>query len=224
MKEKLNQWLPILNQEFQKDYLIQIGKKVGQVKNLCPDLENIFKAYELTQPDKVKVVILGLDPYINGEACGLSFSCQSGKIPPSLRIIFKELLESGAVSEKRTNSDLSDWADQGVLLLNTVLTTERGRTLTHGAWGWQQFTGETLKYLAECSQPVVFMAWGNKAKESIDTYVRPFIKPTGGDKLILTSCHPAAQLYGGKTQFTGNGHFTAANEFLKTRNIPEVCW
>jgi len=203
--------------------MMSIGKKVGQIKNLCPDLENIFKAYELTQPSKVKVVILGLDPYINGEACGLSFSCQSRKIPPSLRIIFKELLESGAVSEKRTNSDLSDWANQGVLLLNTILTTERGRTLAHGAWGWQQFTGETLKYLAQCEQPVVFMAWGNHAMKSAQEYIIPYLG-NRTDKLVLMSCHPAAELYGGRTKFTGNYHFQQANDFLKTQNVEEICW
>jgi uracil-DNA glycosylase len=196
---------------------------VGQVKNLCPNLEDVFKAYELTQPDNVKVCILGLDPYINGEAHGLSFSSQKEKIPPSLRIIFKELFESGILPNKRTNPNLEDWAAQGVLLLNTVLTTERGKTLAHGAWGWEQFTGETLKYLAESENPVVFLAWGKNAQKSIEQYVVPNIR-NQMRKLLLFSYHPAAELYGGSAKFTGNGHFVKANEFLETQKLAPICW
>lgn len=204
--------------------MVTIGKKVGQVENLCPNLENVFKAYELTQPQDVKCVILGLDPYpTEGNAMGLSFSCANGKTPASLRIIFKELLESGAVTEKRINPDLTDWAEQGVLLLNTVLTTERGKTLAHGAWGWEQFTGETLKYLAECEQPVVFLAWGKNAQKSIEQYVVPNIK-NQMRKLLLFSYHPAAELYGGSAKFTGNGHFIKVNEFLESQNLKQICW
>lgn len=104
------------------------------------------------------------------------------------------------------------------MLLNTVLTTERGKTLTHEKWGWQEFTGETLRYLADLEQPIVFMAWGKNAQESVKKYCS-----NGTNNLILTSCHPAAQLYG-KQKFVGNKHFILANEYLIAHKLKPIQW
>jgi uracil-DNA glycosylase len=220
--QTLKDWEQILKPEISSDYFLQLTKRVDAVPDsqLCPPREQIFRAYELTQPDSVKVVVLGLDPYINMEACGLAFSCQTGKIPPSLRIIFNTLLKCGISAEKRTDGSLGDWANQGVLLLNTVLTTVRGKTLAHGAWDWQKFTGATLKYLAQSQQPIVFLVWGNDAKASCAQYIRPYVNKT---KLILENCHPVAEVYG-RVKFSDSKCFLQTNEFLQTYNLTPIQW
>lgn len=202
--------------------MIELNNKIKAVpsNDLCPARENIFRAYSSTPPEAVKVVILGLDPYTSvPPAHGLSFSCETGKTPPALRIIFNELLRSGIHTEKRTNPNLSDWAAQGVLLLNTVLTTERGKTLAHGTWGWQTFTGYVLRYLAKSDQPVVFLAWGKDAWNSMSTYVTPYQR----FGMLLSSCHPAAELYG-RQKFVGNNHFVQTNQFLVERGLKPIQW
>lgn len=186
---------------------------------LCPKPNQIFRSLELVSPEQVKVVILGLDPYINGEACGLSFSCTTGKIPPSLRIIFNELKVSGLGAP--SSGDLSLWAHQGVLLLNTILTTVLGTTLAHSNFGWQEITGAILQYLASKEeQPIVFLIWGQEAKASRDKYINPFLK---GPKLVLSTCHPAAEVYG-RVKFTGCNHFAQANDFLLEHKSPIIQW
>lgn len=224
-QNQLGKWLPILKKEFDKPYMQELNIKLLGVPDseLCPARENIFRAYSSTPPNEVKVVIVGLDPYTSvPPAHGLSFSCETGKTPPSLRIIFNELLRSGIHTEKRTNPNLSDWAAQGVLLLNTVLTTERKKTLAHGTWGWQEFTGATLRYLAENDRPIIFLSWGNDALDSMSKYVVPFVS-SPSDKLILRSCHPAAELYGRK-KFTGNNQFTFTNQWLMDKGLNPIKW
>lgn len=220
IENQLGKWYPVLRQEFSKPYMVEIGKRLSSVTELCPSPENIFKAYELTPPDDVKVCILGLDPYINGEAHGLCFSCETGKVPPSLRIMFTELVDCGLSTERRVDANLTDWARQGVFLLNTVLTTVRKQTLAHGAWGWQNFTGLTLKYLAESPQPIVFLIWGKDAMNSAHKYIVPY---KTANKEVLYACHPAAQTYG-RTKFVENRHFTAANDFLLLHGLKPIQW
>lgn len=220
VQKQLGKWFPILSSQFREPYMQSIGSRLNSIPDLCPSPENIFKAYELTPPEKVKVCVLGLDPYINGEAHGLAFSCETGKVPPSLRIIFTELLDSGLSTERRTNANLTDWAEQGVFLLNTVLTTIRKKTLAHGAWGWQNFTGATLKYLASTPDPIAFLIWGKDAFNSAYQYIVPF---KNENKLVLTSCHPAAQIYG-RNKFVGNRHFVKANEFLISHGLNPIQW
>lgn len=221
LKEKLKEWYPVLYPEMKKPYFLpMINKVLSKGGVLCPSPENIFKAYELCPPQKVKVVILGLDPYINGEAHGLSFSCISGKVPPSLRIIFNEIHRSspnGLKDFRRSDACLYDWAMQGVLLLNTVLTTEKGKTFAHGHYGWQSFTKSTLEYLLNSPKPIVFLLWGEDAKKSLAGLNIP------ENKLILRSCHPAAELRG-RLKFVGNNHFVEANNFLRSKGEAPIIW
>jgi uracil-DNA glycosylase len=219
-KEKLKTWYPILKDEFDKDYMKFIGQQLAKVPDLCPHVDNVFKAYELTPPEDVKVVILGQDPYPGaGMAHGLSFSTLGQKMPASLRIIFDELVDSGLSTVRRSNKDLTDWAEQGVLMLNSVLTTKQGQALAHGTWGWQNFTGKTLEYLMNSPQPIIYMVWGKSALGLINS-------KWGGHEtnIVLQSCHPAAQLYGGSQKFIGNKHFIKANDLLVQQGLKPIVW
>lgn len=220
MEEILKKWYPLLKGEITKPYFGELVSRVAGVpaSDLCPPAHQVFRVYRDLGPDDVKVVILGLDPYIRGEACGYSFSSEKGNVPPSLRIIFNTIRKE--TGQQRTDSNLADWVQQGVFLLNTVLTTERGKTLAHGKWGWQNFTGETLRHLASSSSPVVFMIWGNMAKESLVQYITPALK---GPKLVLENCHPMAEIYG-RYKFSESGHFTKANEFLVAHGKTPILW
>lgn len=221
LQSHLLKWPKELQEEFDKPYIKKLDTLLVQDSaDLCPNKQDIFRAYEAVPFNAVKVVILGLDPYINGEACGMSFSCQTGKVPPSLRVIFNELLKSGLSIKKRTNGDLTDWANQGVFLLNTILTTTRGRTLAHAKYGWQEFTGTTLRLLAQNPNPIVFMAWGEHAKSSISKYVTPYLSTK---KLVIKNCHPAAELYG-RMRFTDSGDFLEVNKFLTLNNLEPIVW
>lgn len=181
---------------------------------LQPKLENVFRAFTLCKPQDLRVIILGQDPYPNG-ADGLAFS--NAVMKPSLRVIFKELDRSGM---RRTKTTLEDWAEQGVLLLNTCLTTETGKTFAHKDWGWEYFTEHVLRdIINKCPYPLVFMAWGTAAKGLIRKYITP--KST---RLILESCHPQAENYGGNNKFTGNNHFAACNEFLTVAGGNPIHW
>lgn len=172
----------------------------------CPEPGDVLNAFRFTTQEEVKVVILGQDPYIKG---GLSFSSKLSRILPSLRIIYKELLATTGIS--RSSPD--DWAQQGVLLLNTILTTTRGESLAHKGFGWEDITTEILKELSH--QPLVVMLWGKYAQ----TYWRRAVPHI----LELNAPHPAAGLYGGPS-FIGCGHFNKCNVWLKEHNIDPVNW
>lgn len=218
-QEKLGKWWPILKDEFDKDYMRFIGQRLATIPNLCPSLENVFRAYELTAPEDVKVVIMGQDPYHTpGMAHGLSFSTLGSKLPPSLRVIFDELVDSGLTSRRREEKNLTDWAEQGVLLLNSVLTTETGKPLAHGTWGWQKFTGKTIEYLATRPEPTIFMMWGANAFNIVKAHAI-----AANNNHFLESYHPAAQLYG-RHSFVGNRHFIKANEILVSKNLTPIIW
>ncbi len=152
-------WDKILATEFKAPYVkrIQDWLKLDAGK-LCPPVDEIWNALRLTSFEDTKVVILGQSPYHRGEAHGLAFSSERG-YPPSLRVIFKELKEE--YSKVRETPDLTDWAKQGVLLLNTVLTTTKGNPTAHAKIGWEKFTGYILMRLALSSKPKVFMLWGD---------------------------------------------------------------
>jgi uracil-DNA glycosylase len=188
---------------------------------LRPAPENVFNAYRSTPPSKVKVVIMGQDPYPGNEAHGLSFSSQLQSIPASLRVVFRELELSGY--GKRTNPNLQDWADQGVLLLNSILTTTYRMPNAHKEWGWQQFTGATLKALELLDQPISFLSWGASARsiiEGVQSSPELTVKRT-----MLYACHPQAENYsGGKVKFTGCNHFKYTNEFLLAFNQSPIKW
>lgn len=220
MQEKqLKEWLPILEKEFDKPYMRYISLQLDRAQDLCPSKENIFKAYELTAPKDVKVVMLGIAPdYHVGAAHGLSYSTLGQKLSPSLRVIFDELVYCGLSTVKRDNKDLTDWAEQGVLMLNTILTTKQGKPLAHETWGWQEFTGKTIEYLMNSDQLVIYLAWGKVAQKLI---AEKFVH---NNNVVLKSCHPAAQLYGGDKSFIGNKHFVKTNYLLHERGLKPIVW
>lgn len=187
-----------------------------QMSTVYPAKENVFRAFELTPLEKVKVVILGQDPYHEpGQAHGLAFSVPDGiQLPPSLRNIYEELvLEYGGEAPKSGN--LEGWARQGVLLLNTVLTVREHEANSHAGHGWEQFTDNVLRELNEQNQTIVFMLWGNAAqkKEALIT----------NDKhVVLKSSHPSPlSVYRG---FRGCGHFRFCNAYLKAYGRKQIKW
>ena len=200
-------------------------------KIICPPQDQIFRAFELTPPDKVKVVIVGQDPYHTpGQANGLAFSIANGNpIQPSLRNIFKELVSDIGCAAP-TTTDLTPWAEQGVLLLNASLTVEAHKANSHSGWGWEKFTGEIFAASANLEQPVVFLAWGNFAH---DIVYKSFPKATTNWRDMLTqkkkAClfcsHPSPlSATRGNSPFIGSHCFSTANKWLKQMGAKEVDW
>lgn len=180
---------------------------------------DIFTALELTSPQDVKAIIIGQDPYINGEAHGLAFSSQLG-MTPSLRVIFDELEQE--YSEKRTNPNLTDWAEQGVLLLNTILTTELGLTGAHKNYGWQPFVAEVVRYVINLQNPLVVMLWGGYARNFWSDTMKLVDADTEHIHL-LSACHPQAENYG-SCKFTGCNHFRKTNDYLVDHDLKPIKW
>lgn len=213
-----NDWDSVLKDTYLKEYFNEIKNKVRyEYKNkvIFPLAKDVFSAFRLTPYKDVKVVILGQDPYHGeGEANGLCFSVNNGiKMPPSLQNIYKELYNDLGI--KRTETDLSDWAKQGVLLLNSVLTVERNKPASHKFIGWEEFTDEVITKLNEREMPIVFILWGNFAKSKAK-YI------TNSRHLIISSSHPSpfSVNYG----FFGSRPFSRTNEFLKKNNLKEIMW
>ena len=215
----MNTFEKIIEQEKQKDYYKELMDFVDseyKTKTIFPPRNNIFNAFKYTPLDKVKVVILGQDPYHGeGEAHGLAFSVNHGiKIPPSLKNIYKEInLEYGY--DIPNTGYLVKWAKQGVLLLNTVLTVEKDKPASHKSKGWEIFTDRIISELNESENPIVFMLWGNYAKSKLDLLNNP-------KHLILESVHPSP--FSARNGFFGNNHFKLANEFLKKNDIDLIDW
>jgi len=214
-----NKWDDILKSEFESEYFIKLnGFLAEEYKNkiIYPKKENIYNALKLTPPDKVRIVILGQDPYINpGEAHGLAFSMGEGiKIPPSLKNIYKELNADLGVDIPKTGN-LVSWAEQGVLLLNTVLTVEAGKSNSHAKKGWEKFTDHIIKYLGEKNNPIVFILWGKNAQSKEQLITNP-------KHLILKAPHPSP--LSASTGFFGCGHFSRANKFLSENGLEAIDW
>lgn len=212
-------WEQLMNDEFEKGILGPIRDQLETAyatTTVYPAKENLFRALEMTPLDQVKVVILGQDPYHGpGQAQGFSFSVPaSQKIPPSLVNIYKEI---GAEFHQtvRRSGDLSDWAAQGVLLLNTILSVEQGKPLSHEKLGWQAFTDDILRTLNESDQPIVFLLWGGQAKKAKRLLTNP-------KHLILESAHPSP--LSASRGFFGCGHFAAANEYLVKNGLEPIDW
>lgn len=213
-----NNWDNILQKEYEKEYFTNLVKFVNNEytkKTIFPVKKDIFKALTLTDYENVKVVILGQDPYHGvGEAQGLAFSVPTNiKMPPSLRNIFKELYDDIGIIRK--NSDLSDWASNGVLLLNTVLTVEKDKAFSHQGHGWELFTDEIIKKLNDSSKPIVFILWGSPARSKKNLI-------TNKKHLVIESAHPSP--LSASRGFFGSRPFSKTNEFLKNNNIEEIRW
>jgi uracil-DNA glycosylase len=221
MKNQIkNDWAPLLSEEFEKNYMKELftflenEKKMG--KDIYPEEGKIFEAFNLTPFHKVKVVILGQDPYHGeGQAHGLSFSVQEGnKPPPSLVNIFKELeLDLGLKIPH--HGHLEHWAQQGVLLLNTVLTVEHGRAGSHQKKGWEKFTDKVIDVLNDKKKHLVFILWGSAAQKKAK-HVDPKVH------LILKSVHPSPlSVYRG---FIGSKPFSQTNQNLEKNGIKKINW
>jgi len=212
-------WYNLLENEFEKKYFTKLRsfiKNEYSTKVIFPPPKLIFNAFNLTPVNKVKVIIIGQDPYHGeGQAHGLSFSVPTGiKIPPSLMNIYKEL--NTDVNKSIPNHGLlEDWASQGVLLLNSVLTVESGKANSHKNIGWEKFTESVISLISKKKESLVFLLWGNYAHKKED-----FIE--SNNHLILKSVHPSPlSAYNG---FFGSKHFSKANNFLKKNNIKEIVW
>ncbi len=213
-------WKKVLEKEFQTDYFNNISLKTREEysKFVCyPPGSKIFRAFDECPFNKLKVVIIGQDPY-HGEnqANGLCFSVDDGvEKPPSLKNIFKELNTSFTKNE-RTNSDLSDWSNQGVLLLNSILSVRRKFPGSHRYIGWEEFTENVIKIISKEKMNLVFMLWGNYAKNK-----EKFIHDN--NHLVLKSGHPSP-LSANKGFWFGNNHFKKCNDFLIANNLETIKW
>lgn len=214
-----NGWDELFKREFAKPYFIELKKFLVEEyasKRIFPPKRLMLNAFDNTSYDDVNVVILGQDPYYNeGQAMGMSFSVPKGVMPPmSLVNIFKEIRGDLGREPKIEGGDLTPWAKQGVLLMNTVLTVEKGKPNSHQGRGWEQFTDAVISQLNLRERGMVFMLWGRNA------YAKKQLI-TGRQHLILTAPHPSPlSAYQG---FFGCGHFGKANVFLKAQGR-EIEW
>lgn len=169
---------------------------------------------------KIKSLRDNSAPYPHRHSNGLAFSSTQPDLPLTLRIVNRELERTGYGT--LLNGDLTPWANQGVFLLNTVLTCEEGKSLAHKGWGWEEFTGYTLKMIGEhCKQPFVVMAWGRHAQDLI----REKLDWSGSNCEVLTACHPVAESWsGGRIKFVGCGHFAKANNWLADKGQNQIAW
>ena len=209
-------WWEKLKPEFEKDYYKNLEnflmKEYAQ-KTIYPTPENVFNSINQVPLEKVKVVIIGQDPYHEPkQAHGLCFSVENGvELPPSLKNIFKEI--EAELGIKNTNGNLIKWAKQGVLLLNTVLTVEKGRANSHKNMGWENITRKIIQLVNEQNSPIVFLLWGSQAQAFSDLLNNP-------NHLVLKCAHPSPlSAYNG---FFGCNHFIKANEFLKQHGVEPI--
>lgn len=212
-------WKKALAEEFGKPYFESLVHYLRQEKaagkRIFPPGSQIFRAFDLTPLDKVKVVILGQDPYHGpGQAHGLSFSVPAGiTAPPSLKNIFKEI-ESDLGVKMSGHPNLEKWADQGVLLLNAVLTVRCGEAASHSKIGWEQFTDAVIRCISDNREGVVFMLWGNFARTKRDLVDR-------SRHYVLEAAHPSPLARGA---FFGSRHFSQANALLAARGHTPIDW
>ncbi len=214
-----NDWLEPLNPEFRKPYyaeLFQFVKEEYATRKVFPPADDIFNAFHLTPLSQVKVVILGQDPYHNdGQAHGLCFSVKPDvDIPPSLVNIYQELHDDLGC-DIPNNGYLTKWAEQGVLMLNTVLTVRAHQANSHRGKGWEEFTDAAIRILNEQDRPIVFILWGSPAQKKAAMLHNP-------KHLILKSPHPSPlSAYRG---FFGSRPFSQTNEFLERNGLEPVDW
>ncbi len=212
-------WEKALKNTFNSDWFLSLMeniKKEYSKNEVYPEFKNIFRAFDLCPFSKVKVVILGQDPYHNkGQANGLSFSVSNDTpLPPSLKNIYKEITNDCGIKNKESG-DLSVFAEQGVLLLNSILTVKANSPASHRVFGWEKFTDEVLQTISTEKNNVVFMLWGNYAKNKKDLLDK-------NKHLVLEAAHPSPfSAYNG---FFGCNHFSKANKYLKGNNKAIIEW
>lgn len=214
-----NSWDILLKDEFEKPYYLNLRKFLAQeykTQTIYPHMNDIFNALKYTDYQSVKVVILGQDPYHQpNQAHGLCFSVKKGVIPPpSLQNMYKEIhAEYGYPIPD--HGELTYWAEQGVLMLNTVLTVRESQPNSHKGMGWEIFTDDIITLLNQRPEPMVFLLWGANARAKTKLITNPA-------HLVLCSAHPSPlSAYNG---FFGNNHFKKANEFLKQNGMKEIDW
>ena len=214
-----DEWLSFLQDELQKQYFQDLQYEINiqyKSKTIFPKYEHIFRAFNLVEPKKIKVVIIGQDPYHGlNQANGLAFSVSSEcKIPPSLRNIFKELIDDIGCDNPK-NGVLDIWAEQGVLLMNTILSVEESKPHSHKNIRWEEFTDAIISKLSLDFNNIVFILWGgesHKKEKLVDT----------SKHLILKASHPSPlSSYRG---FFGSKPFSKTNEYLKSHNKSEIDW
>lgn len=214
-----NDWDILLKEEQDKEYFKDLQEFINQEYlnyTVYPDKNSILKSLKLTSYKDTKVVIIGQDPYHEeGQANGLAFSVNDGvKLPPSLKNIYKEI-ESDIGIKMGCSGDLTSWAKQGVLLLNNCLTVRSGLANSHKGKGWEEFTNKIVSLLNDRSDPVIFVFWGNNAKEKMRLV-------TNKIHLVLTSAHPSPlSAYNG---FFGCKHFSKINDYLLRNNKKTIDW
>jgi uracil-DNA glycosylase len=211
-------WKKALEQEFLKPYWKELTSDIRtqyRSKQVYPPAPNIFRAFDLCPLDQVKVVIVGQDPYHGkGQANGLSFSVNDGiTLPPSLKNIFKEIHDDLGITPN-DSGDLTRWASQGVLMLNSVLTVLANKPASHAEIGWEQFTDAVIKTLNENRTHVVYMLWGKYAQKKGEVINRD-------QNLVLTSGHPSPYSV---TLFSGKHHFSQCNKYLEKHGIDPIDW
>ncbi len=213
-------WDKFLNEEFQKPYFKELSdflKREYRTKTIYPPKKEVFSSFYFTDMDKVKVVILGQDPYHEpGQACGMCFAVKPGvQLPPSLQNIYKEIQDDLGIPMNYNNGYLVKWARQGVLLINSVMTVEKGRANSHAGHGWETFTNNVIEKINTLDQPVVYLLWGNNARQKKRLITNP-------KHLILETVHPSPlSVYRG---FFGCRHFSKANEFLVKNGAEPIDW
>ncbi len=213
-------WDNFLYNEFQQPYFQQLSAFIHEEyeeKTIFPPKKEVFSSFYYTDLDKVKVVILGQDPYHEpGQACGMAFAVKPGvKVPPSLVNVYKEIRSDLNIEMNGNNGFLLPWARQGVLLLNTVLTVEQGKANSHKGKGWEIFTDHVIELLNNQQQPIVFLLWGSNARSKTALLNNP-------SHLVLTAAHPSPlSAYNG---FFGCRHFSKCNRFLTQNGLQAIDW
>ena len=220
MIEFNNEWDELLKDEFKKPYYLELRKKLiyeYRTQQIFPGMYDIFNALKYTSYSDIKAVIIGQDPYHGvGQAHGLSFSVKKGVAPPSSLVnIFKEIKSDLGIDNMGKHGELTEWAKNGVLLLNSVLTVRANQARSHRNLGWEEFTDNVIRLINLREKPVVFMLWGADAKAKEKLITNP-------NHLILKAAHPSPlSAFNG---FFGCRHFSKANEFLKSKGIEEIDW
>lgn len=214
-----NSWDDVLKQEFTSEYYLRLREFLKYEYShgaVYPSMYDIFNSLKYTPYERVKAVIIGQDPYHGeGQAHGLCFSVKKGVAPPpSLQNIFKELQNDLGIAPPQ-HGELTSWAEQGVLLLNTVLTVRAGRANSHKGQGWEQLTDAVIGKLNERAEPIAFILWGGNAKAKLPLITSP-------QHAVFTAAHPSPlSAYNG---FFGCRHFSAVNRFLEQNGVEPIDW